>query len=268
MHNKITTNTNLIVFNREKYMKTMLELIPIYTSHGLDTFDLNFCEMMNPISALNDDVESEDYINTLNEYKSRYGLKYFQCHLPYPMRGEDSRKIEKQKRALSYCEKLGIPVAVIHPIIGSIEDNVRYFESLKPYIPENVTLAIENMETKEEISTSKELLEILDNLSYKAGICLDTGHLNIMGGDAPAFIKDTGEKLIATHINDNDGNKDQHLLPGFGTIKWEEVIPAFKRYYNGYLNYEAMFFSRGCSEMLEGHIVELAKAIGNWLLDL
>lgn len=268
MFNTIATNTNLIVFNRERNMRKMTELIPIYALNGYTELDLNFCEMMNPTSDLKDESKATAYIKKLLEYREEYKLNYFQCHLPYQVKGQDPKDISLIKQALEYCDKLSIPVAVIHPIKGTVKENIEYFESLSSFIPQGVKLAIENMENKDEIYDSEDLKKIISSLSYKAGICLDTGHANMTGVDIPQFIQDCAEHLIATHIADNDGTRDQHLLPGFGTIKWEEVIPAFKKFYNGYLNYEAMFFSRGISEKLSDEIISLSKAIGYWLLDL
>lgn len=269
MKDRISTNTNLLVFNREKHMRSMVELVPIYARNGLNILDLNFCEMMNPVSVLKDRNNARDYIKQLKEYKDELGVEYVQCHLPYPrnMSMLEESKCEI-KLALEYVSELRIPVSVIHPIIGSIDDNIKYFETLKQYVPTTTTLAIENMENKDEIFSIEQLLKILDGLSFECGICLDTGHANMTGIDIPAFIEKANDRLLATHIADNNGEKDQHLLPGFGNIEWERIIPAFREYYSGYLNYEAMYFARNASEKLEDDIAALAKAIGSWLISL
>lgn len=268
MENEIITNTNLVVFNREGHMRTMQELVPLYTKHGYKKLDLNFCEMMNPSSLLKTKESAKPYLESLKHNKQSLGVTYVQCHLPYATRGENPYKTDNIKLALEYAEELNIPIAVIHPIKASLEENLKYFETLKSYVPKGVTLAIENMETEEEISKIEELLMLTSSLSYKTGICLDTGHANILNLDISSFIERAGDKLIATHIADNDGHRDQHLLPGFGTIAWEKIIPAFKKHYNGYLNYEAMFFSRHVTEKAIPEIISLSKAIGLWLLGL
>ena len=259
----------MVVFDRGRHMRTMKELVPLYAKERLNTLDLNFCEMMNPVSELNSRESSKVYIETLERYKSELGVEYVQCHLPYQMKGQSLEKLNDDIfLALEYVEKLGIPVSVIHPIKGNIEDNIAYFESLKGHIPTSTTLAIENMESFEEIYSIEELISILKGLSYDAGICLDTGHANITKVDIPLFIENAGDKLLATHIADNNGREDQHLLPGFGNIEWEKIIPEFRKHYKGYLNYEVMFFSRNVPESLSGEIIELAKSIGSWLLSL
>ncbi len=269
MQDKIATNTNLVVFNRERHMRKIVELVPLYANHGLKYLDLNFCEMMNPVSTLKDREKAKPYIRQLEDYKHELEVEYIQCHLPYPQRGQNPTELNDEiALALEYVERLEIPVSVIHPIKGNIEDNILYFENIAKFVPKCTTLAIENMESDEEIHSVEQLIKIVSSLSFKTGICLDTGHANIMNIDIPDFIKKANTLLIATHIADNNGKKDEHLLPSFGNIEWEKVIPTFKKYYNGYLNYEAMYFSRNVSESLSGEVIELSKAIGAWLLGL
>ena len=111
--------------------------------------------------------------------------------------------------------------------------------------------------------------EIADALHPCAGICLDTGHAHIAGEDIPAFIAKAGSLLIGTHIADNNGKEDQHLLPGFGTIRWEDVMKAFRTSgYRGFLNFECMFFSRNMPQLLSSEIARLSLMIGDWLLSL
>ena len=54
---RTASNTNLVSFTRGGGKRTMLSLIPEYAAHGLKALDLNFCEMMNPCSALRDNGE-------------------------------------------------------------------------------------------------------------------------------------------------------------------------------------------------------------------
>ncbi len=269
---RTASNTNLVSFTRGGGKRTMLSLIPEYAEHGLKCLDLNFCEMMNPGSALISD--GERYIDTLLSLKERYGLSYIQAHAPYPrnyaaLTNEEKALSDKEIiLAASYAARLGIPHIVIHPIKGSVNDNVSYFRSLLSHIDSSIMIAIENMEGQGEITSPDELLEIISELDGRAGICLDTGHANIAGEDIPGFVRACGSNLIGTHIADNDGRSDQHLLPGFGSIEWEELIPAFRDSYAGYLTLECMFFSRYLPESISGSIIDLALSISTWLENL
>jgi len=37
-----------------------------------------------------------------------------------------------------------------------------------------------------------------------------------------------GKKLTCTHIQDNHGEKDEHLMPMMGNIVWPPIIQALK----------------------------------------
>ena len=55
------------------------------------------------------------------------------------------------------------------------------------------------------------------------GVCLDYGHAHLMGdlGDA---IETLSGHLWTTHVHDNRGQRDEHLVPFAGTIDWEAAI--------------------------------------------
>lgn len=56
-----------------------------------------------------------------------------------------------------------------------------------------------------------------------AGICLDFGHANLLGDVADA-VEIAAEHLIATHVHDNHGREDEHLVPYAGTINWSTAL--------------------------------------------
>lgn len=265
MQSKIATNTNLIAFSRDGRID-MTQSIPLLAKGGFDTLDLNFCEMMNSASPLNDE-RAKEYINKLKELKKEYKLNYFQCHLPYPRDGKENDESDRAiLKAIGYATELEIPVAVIHPIKGSVSDNISYLRKFLSKC-DDITLAVENMESEEEIHSATDLLMLTSSLD-RTGICLDVGHANILALDIPSFIKSAGVKLIATHIADNNGISDLHLLPGMGNIDWENAMKAFKESYSGYINYEAMYFGRNLPSSFREETIRLAKKIGTWLLTL
>ena len=46
----------------------------------------------------------------------------------------------------------------------------------------------------------------------RAGICLDFGHAFLLG-DVPDAIETVAEHLLTTHVHDNGGTQDEHLVP-------------------------------------------------------
>ena len=157
MQELISTNTNLVSFSRGGEKHTMLSLIPLYAEHGYTALDLNFCEMMNPHSAID-----WEYIEKLADLKDKYKLKYIQSHAPYfdyqRLSDDDRKKADDMIiRAMEYSKVLGIPHIVIHPIRGSISGNISYFSSLLDRC--DMTIGIENMESEDEIWRPEDLLD-------------------------------------------------------------------------------------------------------------
>lgn len=68
------------------------------------------------------------------------------------------------------------------------------------------------------VSLIEDQLEGID-----VGICLDYGHAQLMGdlGDA---IETMSGHLWTTHVHDNGGRRDDHLVPFAGTIDWDAAM--------------------------------------------
>lgn len=56
--------------------------------------------------------------------------------------------------------------------------------------------------------------------------CFDCGHWNAFAKEHDFFGK-YGHRVAATHIHDNDGAHDLHILPFDGTIDWEALAARF-----------------------------------------
>jgi sugar phosphate isomerase/epimerase len=57
------------------------------------------------------------------------------------------------------------------------------------------------------------------------GSCLDVGHAHLLGG-APEAAERLSGHIITTHVHDNAGRADDHLLPFDGTIDWPATLTA------------------------------------------
>jgi sugar phosphate isomerase/epimerase len=94
-----------------------------------------------------------------------------------------------------------------------------------------VRMAVENLPARHlprPGSTIAHVLELIDGLSEDvAGICLDVGHANANEKSAAQEALAAGDRLLALHLQDNDGlGQDQHLLPGRGTTDWDAFLRA------------------------------------------
>lgn len=91
----------------------------------------------------------------------------------------------------------------------------------------HVTIALENIPN--EPSSISELVNFLDENGFdNVRTCLDTGHA-FLAGELPQRIHLLKGRLVTTHIHDNLGTEDDHLLPFEGKIKWEEVVSEMKK---------------------------------------
>jgi sugar phosphate isomerase/epimerase len=84
----------------------------------------------------------------------------------------------------------------------------------------------------------EEDLDIDELAAPEVGICLDFGHAH-MDGDLLDAIETVSGHLIATHVHDNRGRADDHLVPFEGTIDWPSALTAVQKIgYDGALLFE------------------------------
>ena len=71
------------------------------------------------------------------------------------------------------------------------------------------------------------------------GLCLDTGHLNLLNLDMRWYIPILGKRIKALHIHDNDGIVDRHKAPYTGTLVWKDFYTALRDIgFDGDLSFE------------------------------
>ena len=68
--------------------------------------------------------------------------------------------------------------------------------------------------------------EDLDDVDV--GVCLDFGHAH-MDGDLLDAIETVSGHVITTHVHDNHGRTDDHLVPFDGTIDWPAAMIAVQK---------------------------------------
>jgi sugar phosphate isomerase/epimerase len=75
--------------------------------------------------------------------------------------------------------------------------------------------------------------EDLDGLDV--GVCLDYGHAHLMG-DVGEAIETLSGHLLTTHVHDNGGRRDDHLVPFAGTIDWDAAMMSTQK-----IGYDGIF---------------------------
>lgn len=102
-----------------------------------------------------------------------------------------------------------------------------------------IGLCVENVFEHSSVATVEEcdiLFEHVDSPFVK--LTLDTGHGNLCDC-LHELVNAFPERLAFTHLHDNNGVKDQHFVPGRGTIDWKRLIGDLDQAgYSGPLSFE------------------------------
>lgn len=153
--------------------------------------------------------------------------------------------VELYRREGEFCRELGGDLAVVHPSpphvpVGNLEK--RYTQLAKSFdelarIGEKlgVTYAFENMPPYHPVGGDVErLVEAIVEFGHaRIVFLLDFGHAHMTCGIEKA-IRMAGPDLKYTHVHDNDGKNDTHILPGRGSLPWEAAGRALGEVsYNG-----------------------------------
>ncbi len=149
--------------------------------------------------------------------------------------------VSEIKKTIALCELLNVKFVVIHPSVKAFPlTNVDFVKKKITQIKKSLSAIVENaILRKVKIACenpaphliggyAEDLMEIISGLPEEfVGICLDTGHANLI--ESPAeFLKKISSRLFTLHVSDNAGNYSAHLPPGDGRIEWKKFIPALK----------------------------------------
>jgi len=95
------------------------------------------------------------------------------------------------------------------------------------------------------VRTIEEELEGID-----VGVCLDYGHAHL-GTDVAEAAETLSGLLWTTHVHDNHGKRDEHLVPYSGTINWDEAMMTTQK-----IGYEgALIFEVGSTGADQGDVL-------------
>lgn len=270
---------NVLDDSSQKVLKRLKDI-------GYECLDYNMplaCMHPDPIFK----QERKVWVNHFKEMKKMIegeGLCVAQAHAtfntaydpnyPFEVTNEIADQINKEIEATSI---LGSKYIVIHPIckyiapfreehyIGLKQDdyllNMRELKKFEPALKEfNVKGCLENLflfsfHSRHAVatgcSTAKDLLEYRNGLGKEHyGICLDTGHANILWSDLVEEVKTLGDNLNVMHVHDNSHANDDHMAIGMGDIDWKAFTNALKE-----INYKGDF----CLELNASRALRISK---------
>ena len=251
----------------------------------------DLCVLERPLGEILANLEPE-----LAEIRKN-GLAISQIHTPFPFYfhgREDIFAYCKQiyEHCIELSEAVGCRYVVIHGLASSArgpetaddptyldELNRRMYESLIPVLQKaNVIVCMENLYHSAPCATYCEghasdphlAVAEIDELNQKAGkecfgLCMDTGHLNMLGRRFYSYVPVLGHRLKCLHVHDNPGNYDSHLTPYSGTILWSEFTEELRKIgYEGPMTFEvgSQFASNRLPEALIPAFLKLTCTIG------
>jgi protein FrlC len=155
---------------------------------------------------------------------------------------------------IEMAASLGAPLVSIcpgHSLYGQGKEDAweRLKESLHALsgfaAERGIRLAIEPADGYETdlVQTSDDALRLLGEVGLNnVGVVLDTGHVHVLGEDLGEAVRKLGPALFHVHVDDNHGRRDEHLVPGSGTIDFSSFLTALADVeYNGFLTVELGF---------------------------
>ena len=250
------------------------------------------------------DVEIEKLIPYFEKYKEAMdaaGLSASQMHAPYPVRVPNKEKVSEYMescvipKSIVIAKTLGVPWVVVHPfkmqythgINRENTDNLEYFKVLIPLLKEQgVKICFENLyEGKANrmvegvCANPLQANWLVDTLNAEAGeelfgMCLDTGHLQLVKRDSYEYIMAIQNRLKILHLHENDGISDVHEMPfTFGDanrrgLDWEGIAEALALIdYDGTLSFETFPCMNAFPYSTRAQVLKVIYAAGEHLAE-
>jgi sugar phosphate isomerase/epimerase len=143
------------------------------------------------------------------------------------------------QQVMKAAELLRPKVIVVHPGFDDLhygdnrltwlKNSIDFWREFVPYARELGTiLAVENIFEKEP-STLKALLDEIDDPCFRH--CFDIGHWNMFSTvTLEEWFCELGSYITESHIHDNNGQSDEHLPVGEGSIDFASFFPLLNQY--------------------------------------
>ena len=224
----IVTTTSVFPYNYSPE-KALVRLADIGFTH-LD-LALDYCAG-DPDGPFNSSY-FEKWANDLRELGEKRGVVYSHSHAWGDATTRDARIF----RCFDVCRILGTKYCVVHPFYkhadGSfIHDDEEFVkvnaELIKPILEyaekQGVTILSENLLWGSSIRATAISALVKEVNSPYFGWCYDTGHANAHDISCRELLK-CDVVPLSLHVQDNNGHyRDDHLMPGDGSIDWKEFL--------------------------------------------
>ncbi len=235
------------------YWSNRAENMELIRSAGFKHLDFNFeYDFLRDSGFFSDDFDG--FLKMIREKADALGVDFVQSHAPAgrPLKDDDDARklIEGTKICIRACHELGIPSTVVHS--GYLRDiskeecfernKVFYGELLEEAEKYGVNVLVENynkMHTDHTfwIDNATDLRAMIDYIDHPlCHACWDAGHGNLQEMPQHEELALLGDHVMAIHVQDNQGDRDTHLMPFFGTLNMDSLIKGLQD-----INYKGAF---------------------------
>jgi len=220
------------------YEKLSREHLALIADSGFDTIEI-FANRMQV------DFDNQEQLLEIAKSVNNYGFVVNSVHAPFYFnldelrRGifvdiasedEDLRRksVEEIKASFSLASLFEVDYYILHfpykihreSMLKSIEELFKVAEHFQ------IKLCFENIPGNK--TSVKHIVDFIEKELIPVGIGFDIGHSNL-NNSVYSDIENYGVYFYSTHIHDNFGDSDSHLLPFEGNIDWERVFKLFKK---------------------------------------
>ncbi|MFL6353803.1 MAG: sugar phosphate isomerase/epimerase family protein [Bryobacteraceae bacterium] len=137
--------------------------------------------------------------------------------------------VDEIKRALEIADVVPFRYLIQHLGVSGEEFDERKLDSAFSSLDElkvfagqrGVEVLLEN--TPNELASGERLNYFLRQTHLNLNYCFDVGHAHL-GYGIEAEFEVMKERIRSTHIHDNNGQEDEHLFPGKGSIDWPNTM--------------------------------------------
>lgn len=284
---ELVTATNIYFERNEEPFIQVKDCIDACAQAGYRYLDFGFAELALVSEQFAKD-EWKDEILAYKKMAESKGVFFVQSHatiFDFCNPSQDYTYKEKLfQRSIEGAKILGAEWIVVHPDTGiqkgdrdkdTHKMNVAFFKRYAEYAgARGIGIAIENMwgKTKEGVPRyavqAEELLRLVEDINCEnIKICWDVEHGSIENLDQRKAIHMLGDYIIATHVSDETGENNIHILPYLGRMKWEEILGALADIqYNGTFDFEIQHYLPGVPKELVPSAMRFSFEVGDYMV--
>jgi sugar phosphate isomerase/epimerase len=225
------------------YRRPIFEILGPVRDHGFDAVEV--CSFPAHL-----DYHHHDEVARAGQRLREHGLRPLSFHAPFadhiditaPDPGERRAAVGELLTACEAAAAMNVEIVVLHPgpERAGRPPEKEFFERMHHAAESlntvaehcrnlGVHLVLENMLPHLLFGHINDMLYLLGTIrTCNVGTCLDTGHANL-ARELGTVIHQLSGHLHMVHVNDNHGQRDDHLPPGDGAIDWEWVMAELHR---------------------------------------